>query len=86
MFKTFIGRLGLGAALAAATLSFAQAQAETKLAGGLSWVNDDGTVLAITAVGANGQLTGTVTTQSGCGAKKAQPMTGWYYAAGAAAR
>lgn len=84
MLTKGIGRLVLGAVLAAAAFSTAQAQAaETKLAAGQSWVNEDGTVLAITAVGANGQLSGTMTSQAGCGAKKAQPMTGWYYAAGA---
>ena len=79
-----IGRLALGAVLAAAAFNAPQAQAaETKLAAGQSWVNEDGSVLAITNVGANGQLTGTMTSQVGCGAKKAQPVTGWYYAAGA---
>lgn len=78
-----IGRLALGAVLAAATLGAAQAQNETRFAAGQSWVNEDGTVLAITAVGANGQVSGTMTSQVGCGAKKAQPLTGWYYAAGA---
>ncbi|HWK96143.1 MAG TPA: avidin/streptavidin family protein [Pseudolabrys sp.] len=83
MVTKSIAGMALGVVLVAAAQSPAVAQAETKLAVGLSWVNEDGTVLAITAVGANGQLTGTVTTQSGCGAKKAQPMTGWYYGAGA---
>lgn len=71
-----------GALVAGGGLS-ARAQAETKLAAGSSWVNEDGTVLAITALAPNGLLTGTVTTQAGCGAKKPQPMTGWYYGVGA---
>jgi len=84
MVAKSIAGLAFGVVLVVAAQNVALAQAaETKLAAGLSWVNEDGTVLAITAVGANGQLTGTVTTQSGCGAKKAQPMTGWYYPAGA---
>ena len=61
----------------------ARAQAETKLAAGLSFVAEDGSVLTIKEIGPNGQLTGTVTTQVGCGAKKPQPMTGWYYPDGA---
>lgn len=64
-------------------LAGAQAQAETKLAAGATYVAEDGTVLTIKELGPNGQLSGTVTTQAGCGAKKAQPMTGWYYADGA---
>jgi hypothetical protein len=67
----------LGAPLAAS------AQAETKLAAGLSFIADDGTVLTVTTLAPNGQLTGTVTTAAGCDAKKPQPMTGWYYPAGA---
>jgi len=69
--------------MAGTALTQAQAQAETKLAPGLSWVNEDGSVLAITTVAPNGLLTGTFTTQVGCGAQKAQPVTGWYVAAGA---
>lgn len=69
--------------MAGAALSQAQAQAETRLAPGLSWVNEDGSVLAIATVAPNGLLTGTFTTQVGCGAHKAQPVTGWYVAAGA---
>lgn len=72
----------LGTSLVQAQVT-ALAQAETKLAAGLSWIADDGTVLAITAVAPNGQLTGTVTTPAGCDAKKPQPMTGWYVPAGA---
>lgn len=71
-----------GALVMSAALS-SSALADTKLAAGSSWVNEDGTVMAITALAPNGLLTGTVTTQAGCGAKKAQPMTGWYYGAGA---
>ncbi|WP_168192793.1 avidin/streptavidin family protein [Undibacter mobilis] len=77
-----IGRMAIGVVLGAATLSTAHAQAETKFAAGLSWVNEDGSVLTVTSLAPSGQLSGTVTTQSGCGAKKAQPMTGWYYAGG----
>ena len=69
--------------MAGAALGQGQAQAETKFAPGLSWVNEDGTVLTITAVGPNGLLTGSVTTQAGCGAKKSQALTGWYFGAGA---
>lgn len=71
-----------GALVVGVTLS-SSAQAETKIAAGTSWVNEDGSVLTITTLAPNGLLTGTVTTQAGCGAKKPQPMTGWYYAAGA---
>lgn len=46
-------------------------------------MNEDGSVLTIATLAGNGLLTGTVTTQVGCGAKKPQPMTGWYCAAGA---
>ena len=56
MLMKAIGRLTLGAMLAAATLSAAQAQNETRFAAGQSWVNEDGTILAITAAGANGQV------------------------------
>lgn len=70
-------------AIIAVALAQAPAQAETKLASGLSWVNEDGSVLAITGLAPNGLLTGTITTQAGCGAKKAHPLTGWYFPSGA---
>jgi hypothetical protein len=78
----FAAAIMLGAGVAAAALSSA-ARAETKIAAGSSWVNEEGTVLTVATLAPNGLLTGTVTTQAGCGAKKPQPMTGWYYAAGA---
>ena len=83
MAKTLLRVAACSIVLAAAPLAAAQAQAETKMAAGLNFVAEDGTVLAITAVAPNGQLTGTVTTQAGCDAKKPQPMTGWFYADGA---
>jgi hypothetical protein len=58
----------------------AQAPAPTKFASGKSWVNEDGSVLAITTVTPSGLINGTFTTRVGCGAGKAQPLTGWYYA------
>lgn len=71
MLTKNIGRLALGAVLAAVALSSGRAQAaESKFAAGQSWVNEDGSVLAITALGANGQLTGTMTSQVGCGAPR----------------
>jgi len=70
-------------AIIAVAMVSARAEAETKFGPGLSWVNEDGSVLTISAVAPNGQLTGTLTTQTGCGAKKAHPLTGWYFAAGA---
>lgn len=80
-------RAGVLAMIAVATLAagqgLAQAQAETKLTAGASWVNEDGSVLTITSIAPNGLLTGTFTTTAGCGAKQPQPMIGWYYAAGA---
>jgi hypothetical protein len=78
-----IGMVAAAALIAGPGLSSVQAQAETKLAAGGSWANEDGSVLTITSVAANGQLTGTFTTQVGCGAKQPQPVTGWYYGAGA---
>jgi hypothetical protein len=83
MPATIIRIIACSAVLMAAPLAAAQAQAESKLAAGATYVAEDGTVLAIKELAPNGQLTGTVTTQAGCGAKKAQPMTGWYYADGA---
>lgn len=71
------------AALAMVALTSHPAEAETKMAAGLSFVNEDGTVLTITAVAPNGQLTGTVTSVTGCGANKPHPMNGWFYAGGA---
>ncbi|MBS0246095.1 MAG: avidin [Proteobacteria bacterium] len=65
--------------LTGAVLVAAPGRAETKMAAGLTFVAEDGSALTIKEIGANGQLTGTVTTQAGCGAKKPQPMTGWYY-------
>jgi hypothetical protein len=47
-----------------------------------SWKNELGSVLTITSVGSNGQLTGTYTTGVGCDAGQAQPVTGWYYDGG----
>jgi hypothetical protein len=58
----------------------APARAQTKLEAGSSWVNDDGSVLSITAIGPNGLLSGTFMGMTGCGAKRAQPVTGWYSA------
>jgi hypothetical protein len=55
------------------------AQAQTRLASGTSWVNELGSVLTINNVAANGLMTGTYTTNVGCGAGTPQPMTGWYY-------
>lgn len=55
------------------------ARAEVKIAAGSSWVNGDGSVLTVTEIGPKGQLTGTMTTSVGCGAKQPQPITGWYY-------
>jgi Avidin family len=56
------------------------AYAETKLEAGSSWVNDDGSVLSISTIAPNGLLTGTFMSMTGCGAKQAQPVTGWYSA------
>lgn len=55
------------------------AQAQSPLTAGASWVNELGSVLTITSVAANGLMTGTYTTATGCDAHIAQPMTGWYY-------
>lgn len=74
----------LGLVFAGATLSPASAQTPAspplKITAGSSWINEDGSILAISAVGPNGQLTGTFTTTAGCGAKQGHPVTGWYYA------
>lgn len=83
MVAKFIRVIACSTVLICPALAPAQAQAETKLAAGLTFVAEDGTVLTMKEIGANGQLTGTVTTQLGCGAKKPQPMTGWYYPDGA---
>ena len=53
----------------------------SKFASGTNWVNEDGSVLAITTVTPSGLINGTFTTQLGCGAGKPQPVTGWFYTA-----
>lgn len=42
-------------------------------------MNEYDTVLRIDEVAPDGRLSGTITTQAGWGADKAQPMTGWYF-------
>lgn len=67
------------AAAVAACASLAAAQAQTKLTAGSSWVNELGSVLTINSIAPSGLMTGTYTSNVGCGAGTAQPMTGWYY-------
>lgn len=81
MIRRVLEAVVVVAAAALATASWAQA--EVKLAAGGSWINEDGSVLAITGVAANGLLTGTITTTTGCGARKPHPVTGWYFPGGA---
>ena len=59
----------------------AQAQTKSPAKGtpGMSWVNEFGAVLKVNAVGSDGLLSGTYTTNAGRGPGQAQPMTGWYY-------
>ena len=72
--------LGSALLLCAVPLSAqAQTKSPAKVTAGMSWVNEFGAVLKVTAVGSGGLLSGTYTTNVGCGAGKAQPMTGWYY-------
>ena len=70
------------AGLSIGLIAFGAAYAQTrKLAPG-SWTNELGSVLTITNVSSNGQLSGTYVTNVGCDAGKPQPLTGWYYDGG----
>jgi len=72
--------LGSALLLCAVPLSAqAQTNSPAKVTPGMSWVNEFGAVLKVSAVGSDGLLSGTYTTNVGCGAGQAQPMTGWYY-------
>ncbi|MFN3658081.1 MAG: avidin/streptavidin family protein [Pseudolabrys sp.] len=59
----------------------APASPPSKFVGGSTWVNDDGSELAIVTITPSGMISGTITTKVGCGAGKAHPVTGWFYAA-----
>jgi hypothetical protein len=78
MAKTFGVTIVTAACIGLAAL--VPARAQTKLEAGTSWVNDDGSVLSISTIAPNGLLSGTFMSMTGCGAKQAQPVTGWYAA------
>ena len=73
--------LGVAVALVVACSSFHAAHAQNRLTAGSSWINERGSILTITQIGANGLLSGTYVTNVGCSAGQPQSMTGWYYPA-----
>jgi hypothetical protein len=70
--------IGAGLLLLAAAQGPAQAQETVRFAAGTSWINEDGSVLAIKEVASNGLMSGTFTTTAGCGARQPHPVTGWF--------